>query len=144
MASLTILVILIPAQIASGGDATDLAKQAQNPISDLITVPIEENFSFGGLAGETQHAINVSPVYPVKLNEDWLLINRAIIPLALYQPSSITGVDDEFGFGDINFTPYISPLKSRGKYFWGVGPSLTDPSASDEVHRNRRPGPPEA
>lgn len=128
-----ILALLITSRMASAGDAEDLAKQAQNPISDLITLPIEENFSFGGLDGDTQHAINVSPVYPLKLNDSWLLINRAIIPLALYQPSSITGGDDEFGFGDINFTAFLSPVESRGKYFWGLGPSLTVPSASDEL-----------
>ncbi len=133
LSSLVLFAILIAAQTAAAEDTEALAKQAQNPISDLITVPIEENISFGGLEGETQHAVNMSPVYPFKLNESWLLINRAIIPLALYQPSSITGDDDEFGFGDINFTTFISPLESRGKYFWGVGPSLTVPSASDDV-----------
>jgi hypothetical protein len=127
------LILVLATRATAVEDVEALAKQAQNPISDLITVPIEENFSFGGLDGETQHVVNVSPVYPFKLNEDLLLINRAIIPLAVYQPSSVTGVGDEFGIGDINFTPFISPLKSRGKYFWGVGPSLTIPTASDEV-----------
>jgi hypothetical protein len=130
---LALLATLLAGRPVYAEDKEELAKQAQNPISELITVPIEENFSFGGLRGETQHAVNVSPVYPFKLNEEWLLINRAILPVALYQPSSITGGEDKFGFGDINFTPYISPLKSRGKYFWGVGPSLTVPSASDEL-----------
>lgn len=130
---LAILVILIPAQIASGADATDLAKQAQNPISDLITVPIEWNLNFGNLEEETQHVINVSPVYPLKLSDNWLLINRAIIPALIYQPSSITGAGDEIGIGDINFTAFISPRESRGAYFWGVGPSITAPTATDKV-----------
>ena len=46
--------ILITARLAGAGDAEDLAKQAQNPISELITVPIEENLSFGGLEETSQ------------------------------------------------------------------------------------------
>jgi hypothetical protein len=114
---LAILAILITAQTARGGDAEALAKQAQNPISDLITVPIEENLSFGNLDGETQHVVNVSPVYPLELNDEWLLINRAIIPAAIYLPSSVTGSGSEFGFGDINFTTFLSPRKSTGSFF---------------------------
>jgi hypothetical protein len=130
---LAILAIVIATRMARGGDVEALAKQAQNPISDLISVPIEENLSFGNLDGETQHVVNVSPVYPLELNDDWLLINRAIIPAAIYLPSSVTGSGDEFGFGDINFTTFLSPRKSTGRYFWGAGPSLTVPSATDDV-----------
>jgi hypothetical protein len=38
---------------ASAGDVEKLAKQAQNPISDLVSIPIEENLHVGGLSGET-------------------------------------------------------------------------------------------
>ncbi len=127
-----VLAILVTVQTASADEAAKLAKQAQNPISDLISVPIEDNINVGGLNGETQHVINLLPVYPLALNDDWLLINRAIIPL-IYLPSSLTGGDDLFGLGDINFTTFLSPRRATGKFFWGVGPSVTFPSATDEL-----------
>ena len=113
-------------------EVEDLAKKVQNPVSDLIAVPIEYNLNFDvGMNGDIQHVINVLPVVPLKLNDKWILINRAIIP-AIYQPLLAPGVGDEFGLGDINFTGFLSPRESSG-ITWGVGPSLTIPSASNEV-----------
>jgi hypothetical protein len=130
--TVAVLGMLLTAQAATARDAEAVAKQAQNPVSDLISIPIEENFNVGGLHGETQHVINLLPVYPLKLNEDWLLINRAIMPL-IYLPSILTGGDDLFGLGDINFTTFLSPRKSGANFFWGVGPSVSFPSATDEL-----------
>jgi hypothetical protein len=114
-------------------DIEDLAKKAQNPVSDLIAVPIEHNFNFDvGMDGDIQHVTVSSPVLPVKLNKKWILINRAIIP-AIYQPLLAPGVGDEFGLGDINFTTFLSPRETSSGTTWGVGPSLTIPSASNEV-----------
>jgi len=129
---LILFTILFSAGIGGAQTVEELAKKAQNPISDLISVPIEENANFGGLGGEVQHVIYVNPVYPLRLNDKWLLINRAIIP-AIYQPSSVSGAGDEFGLGDINFTTFLSPREAPGNYFWGIGPSLTVPSATAEV-----------
>jgi hypothetical protein len=123
----------IAAETASAKDAEALAKESQNPIADLITLPIEENFGFGGLDGRTQHVVNVAPVYPLKVHDRWLLINRAIIPALISLPSSVTGADDVIGLGDINFTPFLSPQGLSDKYSWGVGPTLTVPSATDEA-----------
>jgi hypothetical protein len=133
VSALAILAILIAAETASAKDAEALAKESQNPIADLVTLPIEENFGFGGLDGRTQHVVNVSPVYPLRVHDRWLLINRAIIPALISLPSSITGADDVLGLGDINFTPFLSPQGLSDKYSWGVGPTLTVPSATDEV-----------
>jgi hypothetical protein len=76
--------------------------------------------------------INLLPVYPLTLNDDWLLINRAIIPL-IYLPSILTGNDDLFGLGDINVTTFLSPKRASANFFWGVGPSATFPSATDDL-----------
>jgi hypothetical protein len=130
---LAILAILLAVETASARDAEALAKESQDPLSDLITVPIEENLGFGGLDGETQHVVNVMPVYPLRLHDRWHLINRAIIPALISLPSSVTGADDVIGLGDINFTPFVSPQGLSDKFSWGLGPSLTFPSATDEA-----------
>ena len=133
LSGFAILAILLAAETASAKDAEALAKESQNPVSDLVTVPIEANFGFGGLDGSTQHVVNVSPVYPLRVHERWLLLNRAIIPALIHLPSSVTGADSEIGLGDISLTMWGSPQGLSEKYSWGLGPTLTVPYATDET-----------
>jgi len=60
----------------------DLAKQAQNPIANLISLPFQNNTNFGISDNDrTQNILNVQPVIPFKLSKDLNLITRWIIPL---------------------------------------------------------------
>ncbi len=121
----------------SGGneDAEKLAKAVQNPVADLISVPFQNNFNFGfGPRDVTQWVLNVQPVIPIRLNEDWNLITRTILPI-INQPSPAPGVPSAFGLGDINPSFFFSPAKS-GKFIWGVGPTFTFPTATDSVLGN--------
>jgi len=71
---------------------TDLAKQSQNPVSDLISVPFENNLNFtAGTEDAYVNVLNVKPVLPVRIAENWNLINRAIIPI-VYQGERFPGV----------------------------------------------------
>lgn len=108
---------------------TDLAKKTQNPVADLISVPFQNDFNFGtGPSDRTVWVLNVQPVIPLKLTESWNLISRIIMPI-VNQPSLAPGVANEFGLGDINPTFFLSPSKP-GKLVWGVGPTMTLPTAS--------------
>jgi len=130
------------ANAPAGGGQTDLAAAAQNPIANTISVPFENNLYFhGGEDDGTTYVLNFQPVIPIKLNDDWNLINRPIIPL-MYLPGAVAGLpeiggmpvgfDDTFGLGDINYTAFLSPSNS-GKFIWGAGPSITFPTATDDV-----------
>jgi len=79
----------------------------------------------------TQWVLNVQPVIPITLNKDWNLITRIIMPI-INQPSSAPGIRSAFGLGDINPTFFLSPANA-GKLIWGVGPTLTFPTASDSL-----------
>ena len=73
---------LVSLLLAAQANADDLAKQAQNPIADLISLPLQNNTNFGlGPDDQTQNILNVQPVWPFKLNDDWNLITRTIIPV---------------------------------------------------------------
>ena len=88
--------------LAADDDATELAKKTQNPVADLISVPFQNNFNFNtGPNDETVWILNVQPVIPIKLTEDWNLITRTIMPI-INQPSLLPGIDSAFGLGDIN------------------------------------------
>jgi hypothetical protein len=120
---------------AAGGGAEDqeaLAKAAQNPIAAMISVPFQNNFNFGiGPNKVTQWDLNVQPVIPISLSEDWNLITRTVIPI-INQPSAAPGVPSAFGLGDINPQFYFSPAKPGG-LIWGIGPTFTFPTATDPM-----------
>ena len=51
----------------------DLAKESQNPIANLISVPFQNNFNFGiGPNDSTQWDLNVQPVIPITFFEQGL------------------------------------------------------------------------
>lgn len=110
-------------------EADDLAKQAQNPIADLISLPLQNNTNFGlGPDDRTQNILNVQPVWPFKLNDDWNLITRTIIPITS-QPLPDGGRKN--GLGDTTLTAFFSPRK-QGKLTWGVGPVILIPTSTDD------------
>lgn len=112
-------------------DDTDLAKKTQNPVADLISVPFQNNVNFGvGPHDDVQYILNIQPVIPFKLSEDWNLISRTIVPL-IYQPELAPGVGEVFGLGDIQQSLFFSPAKP-GKVIWGVGPIFQFPTATDD------------
>ena len=117
---------------ATGQSHSDLAKAAQNPIANLISLPFQWNINFNvGPDNDPQSVLNIQPVYPFALNDDWIVITRTILPV-IYQPALVPGGDSEFGLGDLQFTAFFSPSKSEG-FTWGVGPVIRFPTAS---HRN--------
>jgi hypothetical protein len=117
---------------APGKDpAYDLAQTAQNPVANVISLPFQNNanFNFGPLE-KTQNILNIQPVIPFSLGEDWNLITRTILPV-ISQPALFPGDDRTFGLGDTVFTAFFSPA-SPGRIIWGAGPVLLLPSASDD------------
>jgi hypothetical protein len=113
----------------------ELAKETQNPVANLISVPFQNNFNFGiGPNDATQWVLNVQPVIPITLNKDWNLITRTIIPI-INQPSPAAGIPSAFGLGDINPSLFLSPANS-GKLIWGLGPTMTFPTATDSLLGN--------
>jgi hypothetical protein len=110
-----------------------LRKAAQNPVASLISVPVQNNNNFGvGPDNRTQDVLNIQPVIPTQLSENWNLITRIITPI-IFQPTSSQPVNQGgYGFGDLNPSFFFSPAKP-GKIIWGVGPTLVLPTATNPV-----------
>ncbi|MCB1992073.1 MAG: hypothetical protein KDG49_11505 [Geminicoccaceae bacterium] len=113
----------------------DLAKKAQNPVADLISVPLQSNFNFGYGAKDapesssTQYLLNIQPVIPISLGQSGFnLITRPIIPV-IRQPDLIEG-GETWGVADIQIQSYLSPAGSK-ELIWGVGGVLQPPTATD-------------
>jgi hypothetical protein len=116
---------------ATNSDA--LRKAAQNPIANLISVPVQNNNNFSvGPDNRTQDVLNIQPVIPTQLSENWNLITRIITPI-VFQPTSSQPVNQGgYGFGDLNPSFFLSPAKP-GKIIWGVGPTVVLPTATNPV-----------
>ena len=109
----------------------DLAKKLTNPVSDLISVPFQGNYDFGlGPGDGTKFTLNIQPVMPFSLNEDWNVISRTILPVIDQEGISYGGADDEFGLGDITQSFFFSPKKAE-PFIWGIGPAFLIPTATD-------------
>ncbi len=124
---------------AAAANTDALRNAAQNPVASLISVPIQENFNFGvGPADRTQNVLNIQPVIPLSLSDNWNLIVRWITPV-IYQPLPIqqppgaplqtTGV---YGLGDMNPSFFLVPKKS--KIIWGIGPTVVLPTATSTAY----------
>jgi len=137
--------------------ASDLAKASQNPVAAMISLPFENNATFNnGSQDFFVDVINVKPVFPMGLTDDWNLINRAIVPL-VYQQGAFVGstnvggavipggttefviagedLGSKFGLGDIVYQGFLSP-KNPGKLIWGIGPQLNIPTGTGRMTTN--------
>jgi hypothetical protein len=114
----------------AGKSTTELAKEIQNPIADLISFPFQNNtnFNYGPLKG-TQDILNIQPVIPIHLSEDWNLITRTIFPLT-WQPALAPGASSTFGLGNVNLSLFLSPKATFHGIIWGVGPVIVPPIAT--------------
>ena len=128
-----IVLLMYNGAMAAEQNSQDLAKASQNPIANLISLPIQNNTNFGiGPDDETQNILNIQPVWPVSLNENWNLITRTILPV-VSQPGVLTGGEGRVnGLGDTTFTGFFSP-KDSGDITWGVGPVFLIPTATDDA-----------
>ena len=113
---------------AAAGESAELAKKLSNPVSDLVSVPVQFNWEQNvGPDDQTRFILNVQPVMPFSLNEDWNLIARVIMPF-VSQPPLFAGGAPAFGVGDVLASFFFSP--KSGGITWGVGPVISLPSTT--------------
>jgi len=103
--------------------ATELAKKTQNPVTDLISVPFQNDFNFDtGSKDATVYILNVgissrgrSSPSSTSRRCSWARTRSPAAP-------SVSG--------DINPSFFLSPAKP-GHFIWGLGPTFTLPTATD-------------
>ncbi len=109
--------------------STDLNKKLQNPVSSLISVPLQFNFNFKtGPFDRAQFLFNFQPVIPFHLAGEWSIITRTILPI-LVQPVDQT--DTDFGLGDMQESLFFA--RSWGIFTMGLGPIFLFPTATNET-----------
>ena len=120
----------------------DLAKKLANPVASLISVPIQANFddNFGANDNGSMWRINVQPVIPVSISENWNLISRTILPIITQDNIPANGAGAS-GIGDVLQSFFFSPKKPTSYgIIWGVGPALLLNTASKDALGSKKWG----
>ncbi len=136
-------ILLIGALFISTANADDsLAKQSQNPVGNMYSVPAEY-WHHNGIGKDSEGAANMAilkPVIPVGVGE-YNLINRFIIPYVgvdphnggdlgnVILPSSST---KEQGLANIQYQGIFSP-KKPGSVIYGLGGVVDFPTHSKDL-----------
>jgi hypothetical protein len=118
------------------GDAAEaLAKKLANPVAALISVPLQFDYDrdIGPVEEGERYRLNVQPVVPIELNDDWNLISRTILPV-VSQDDLFPGAGSQSGIGDLLQSAFFSPKEpTSGGWIWGAGPVLLLPTGSDDL-----------
>lgn len=140
---LKILILCVALTSVYGQEATqelsdaELAKKTQNPIANLISLPLQNNTNFGiGPFDRNQNILNVQPVIPTQISEKWNLINRLIIPI-VSQPDISMPTGSEFGLADIAYQGFFTPI-TESAVTWGFGPVALLPTATIDALKTNK------
>jgi hypothetical protein len=131
--ALTVAAALTAAALPARAELTEeeLAKLVQNPVGNLISVPFQYNgnLNFGPEKG-TQNVLNIQPVIPISVNNDWNIITRTILPV-VWLPALAPGDSRTNGISDLQFNAFLSPAEP-GQWIWGIGAIAQAPTHSND------------
>lgn len=137
-----VLVAIISAMLSTrlyADDTSSIAQAAQNPVSDVISLPFQNNSNFNtGPFKKGQNILNIQPVIPISLSKDWNLVVRTILPI-VSQPKVTLNSGRVTGTGDTTLTAFLVPANAK-KVIWGVGPVFLIPTTSNRRLGARRWG----
>ena len=116
-------------------DSTEAAKKLANPIAAMISVPFQYNYDsdIGKDDTGSKSVVNVQPVIPISLNDEWNLISRTIMPI-IWQDDIYAGAGSQSGIGSITESMWFSPKEpTEDGWIWGAGPVFLLPTATDDL-----------
>ena len=116
------------AQKKTEPNAQQLADKLSNPVSNIISVPFQNNTVWGiGPYNGVQNILNFQPVIPVTISKGLTLISRIVTPIVAQ--FNVTGIgQSQNALGDIQYSMFFAP---KSKLIWGIGPIFNIPTATN-------------
>lgn len=141
VANVGLLAFIAGIPLAQGESLTEVNRKLTNPVSDVWSISFQQNnyriSTISGHGDEWNSNLNLQPVLPVSLTENWNLITRPVLPLLVSQPHPSappgTGIQRTTGFGDTILMEMFAPnQKLTGNWLFGIGPTFIFPTASND------------
>jgi hypothetical protein len=129
------VVLVAPVAPAAGeepsppADENKLARDVQNPVGKLTSVPLQNQAEFGiGPYDRVRNTLSIQPTIGIPVTRDVGIVSRTRLPFVsrpeVRQDSGYTS-----GLGDITESLFVVPHATAG-VVWGVGPSFLLPTAT--------------
>lgn len=129
----TIILVISISAVTFGQKNTEpsaqkLADKLSNPVSNIISVPFQNNTVWGiGPNNGSQNILNFQPVIPLKITKGISMINRLVLPII--SQFNVTGLgESQNALGDLQYSIFIAPKSS---FIWGIGPIFNIPTATN-------------
>lgn len=108
--------------------AQELSDKLSNPVSNIISVPFQNNTVWGiGPNNGSQNILNFQPVIPLTISKGLTMINRLVLPIVAQ--FNVTGLgESQNSLGDLQYSMFFSP---KSKITWGIGPIFNIPTATN-------------
>jgi len=123
------------ASVFAQEDSAELAKKLSNPVAALISVPFQFNYNkdIGPVDEGERWTLNIQPVVPIEINQEWNIISRTILPI-IWQDDIFPSAGSQSGIGDIFQSLFLSPkAPTASGWIWGAGPVFLLPTGSDDL-----------
>ncbi len=114
-------------------DSVDIAKKLSNPIANMISVPLQYEFSrgLGKNQGGSEQTLLFQPVAPFNLGGGDIFIVRPIVAGA--REVSIQGPNgvpySGYGIASVTLESFYAP-NTNSSWIWGIGPYAQSPSGN--------------
>jgi hypothetical protein len=138
-----VLISTFAARAQSEEELAAIAKKSQNPVGDIVSIPLEY-WHHGGIGTNGNGNANIlmlKPVYPVSIG-NLTLINRLIVPLigisANNEDADLGELPGPFnsnkatGLGNIQYQAFFTK-KDPGKIIVGLGPVVEIPTNTNNM-----------
>ncbi len=124
-------------------DSVDIAKKLSNPIADMISVPLQYEFSrgVGKNQGGSEQTLLFQPVMPFNLGGGDTFIVRPIVAGA--REVSIQGANGQaysgYGIASVTLESFYAP-NTNSSWIWGIGPYAQSPSGNSGKFGSQQTG----